>query len=122
MAACTQKQCYQKRYNYGQLNGFYGRVAMPEDRDFLQGHNFQRIRWHSRRGLLELDLILVPFAEKHFLSLSREDQDRYAKLLASEDQDLLAWLLEHEQPTDPDITSIIQLIRKRHGSATANPD
>ena len=75
-------------------------------------HNFQRIRWHSRRGMLELDLILVPFADQHFESLSEIDQDRYVKLLASEDQDLLSWLLEHTAPSDPDILSIVQLIRK----------
>ena len=83
-------------------------------------HNFQRIRWHSRRGMLELDLILVPFAEQYFEALNEIDQDRYVKLLASEDQDLLSWLLEHAVPSDPDIFSIIQLIRTRHGSATAN--
>jgi antitoxin CptB len=81
-------------------------------------HNFQRIRWHSRRGMLELDLILVPFAEQHFESLDEVDQVRYEKLLESEDQDLLAWLLEHAEPADPDIKKIIQLIRTRHGSAT----
>lgn len=85
-------------------------------------HNFQRIRWHSRRGMLELDLILVPFAEQHFLSLDPANQDRYVRLLACEDQDLLAWLLEHTEPTDPDIARIITLIRTRHGSAVATTD
>lgn len=83
-------------------------------------HNFQRIRWHSRRGMLELDLILVPFAEKYFECLDEADQDRYVKLLASEDQDLLAWLLEHAEPTDPDLVAIIQTIRKSHGTAAEN--
>ena len=83
-------------------------------------HNFQRIRWHSRRGLLELDLILVPFADQYFESLSGIDQDRYVKLLTAEDQDLLSWMLEHTEPSDPDILSIIQLIRKCHGSAAAH--
>lgn len=83
-------------------------------------YNFQRICWHSRRGMLELDLILVPFAEKYFESLDEVDQDRYVKLLASEDQDLLAWLLEHTAPTDPDLVAIIQMIRKSHGTATDN--
>ena len=82
-------------------------------------HNFQRIRWHSRRGLLELDLILVPFADQHFESLSKIDQDCYVKLLTAEDQDLLSWMLEHTEPSDPEILSIVKLIRKRHGSATA---
>lgn len=83
-------------------------------------HNFQRVRWHSRRGMLELDLILVPFAEQYFESLDDVDQDRYVKLLEAEDQDLLAWMLEHTTPQDPDILAIVKLIRKRHGSAIEN--
>jgi len=85
-------------------------------------HNFQRVRWHSRRGMLELDLILVPFAEQYFELLDEADQDRYVKLLEAEDQDLLAWMLEHSVPEDQDILAIIKLIRKRHGSAIKSPD
>lgn len=96
------------------------KLAMSEP--VMSKHNVQRIRWHSRRGMLELDLILVPFAEQYFELLNEKDQDRYVKLLESEDQDLLAWLLEHTEPTDPELADIVQLIRKRHGSATANPD
>jgi antitoxin CptB len=85
-------------------------------------HNFQRVRWHSRRGMLELDLILVPFADEYFETLDEAGQDRYVKLLACEDQDLLAWLLEHSVPADPDLSSMVKLIRKCHGSAAAVPD
>lgn len=82
-------------------------------------HNFQRVRWHSRRGMLELDLILVSFADNYFSLLSPAEQDDYVKLLEQEDQDLLAWLLDHAQPEDPAIARIVNVIRSRHGSATA---
>lgn len=84
-------------------------------------HNFQRVRWHSRRGLLELDLVLVPFADQYFQALSAADQDAYVKLLTMEDQDLLAWMLGHAAPTEPDLAHIVHLIRSRHGSATTHP-
>lgn len=84
-------------------------------------HQFERVRWHSRRGMLELDLMLVPFAEHCFASLDAIDQDRYVKLLACEDQDLLAWLLEHAEPQDPDIAHIVRLIRSSHGAAATHP-
>ena len=76
-------------------------------------HNFQRVRWHSRRGMLELDLFLVPFAEKHFLSLSDEDQDRYVHMLTFEDQELLIWMLEGGKPADPDVAYMIDYILAR---------
>lgn len=81
-------------------------------------YNFQRVRWHSRRGLLELDLFLVPFAEQYFLALSEQDKDRYIKLLGCEDQDLLIWMLEGGVPDDPDIAYMINYIlaRSRQGA------
>jgi len=52
----------------------------------------KRMYWHSRRGMLELDLILVPFAEKVLPDLSTAQQQDYARLLEEEDQDLFLWL------------------------------
>lgn len=84
-------------------------------------HHFQRVRWHSRRGLLELDLVFVPFAEQHFQGLPEADQDAYVKLLTCEDQDLLAWWLQHTPPQDADIARILDIIRGRHGQAPLSP-
>ena len=33
-------------------------------RDYMTELNKQKIFWHSRRGMLELDLLLVPFAQE----------------------------------------------------------
>ena len=74
-------------------------------------HNFQRVRWHSRRGMLELDLWLVPFADKHFQALPEADQDAYVKLLETEDQDLLAWRLGHTVPEEADLVRILNIIK-----------
>ena len=84
-------------------------------------HHFQRVRWHSRRGLLELDLVFVPFAEQYFQSLADEDQDAYVTLLTCEDQDLLSWWLQQTQPDDRDLVRILAIIRERHGTATVPP-
>lgn len=70
----------------------------------------KRLYWHSRRGMLELDLILVPFLEARFEYLDRADQKRYERLLAEEDQDLFKWFLGREQPEDKDNARIVQLI------------
>lgn len=70
----------------------------------------KRVRWHSRRGMLELDVLLVPFAEQAFPNLSAEDKARYLALLECEDPDLFAWFMEHQQPDDPDLAHIVQLV------------
>ena len=80
----------------------------------LNRNDFHRIYWHSRRGMLELDLILMPFVEKHYQQLSDADQQAYVNLLACEDQDLFSWFLQHTQPADSELARIIQLVLKQH--------
>ena len=46
--------------------------------------NKHRIFWHSRRGMLELDLLLVPFVKDVFEDLTLEDQILYRDLLLLE--------------------------------------
>ncbi len=70
-----------------------------------------RLFWASRRGMLELDLILLPFLEQIFPELDAEDQMRYQKLLDCEDQDMFAWFLRRENPEDPELLKIVELIR-----------
>jgi len=76
----------------------------------MQEFNKQKVFWHSRRGMLELDLLLVPFATEVFESLSRPDQVLYIELLEEEDQDLFSWLMQRSAPNDPRFESIIRQI------------
>ena len=69
--------------------------------------NLGKIFWHSRRGMLELDLLLVPFSQNIFASLSHEEQLLYRDLLAEEDQDLWDWLVIGQKPSDLRFEKII---------------
>jgi len=69
-----------------------------------------RIVWHSRRGMLELDLLLEPFAKECFETLPFEQQQLYQQLLSCEDQDLYRWLLQCQPPAEPALEPIIELI------------
>jgi len=72
----------------------------------------KRVRWHSRRGMLELDVLLVPFAEEAYADLSDDDQQRYRDLLECEDPDLFTWFMEHIVPDDADMARIVELVRE----------
>jgi antitoxin CptB len=74
-----------------------------------------KLFWASRRGMLELDLVLLPFVENVFAGLPQEDQDRYWKLLDQEDQDLFAWLLRRGEPEDEDLRRIVEIVRANTG-------
>ncbi len=70
-----------------------------------------RLFWASRRGMLELDLILLPFLDNIYETLEQEDKERYWRLLDSEDQDMFGWFLRREDPEDTDLQRIVQIIR-----------
>ncbi|MGI6409084.1 MAG: succinate dehydrogenase assembly factor 2 [Gammaproteobacteria bacterium] len=69
-----------------------------------------RLFWHSRRGMLELDELLVPFVREAYTELAADDQARYEKLLSCEDQDMFAWFMRRSQPDDADLQRIIGLV------------
>ena len=48
----------------------------------------------SRRGFLEADLILGPFASRYVAGLSAAELDEFERLLDQPDQDLYGWIIE----------------------------
>jgi len=79
---------------------------MPDNEDVIR----RRLYWHSRRGMWELDLLLMPFLEDRYDQLSARDQVLYRELLANEDQDLFTWLMRREWPQDPDMRRLVKMI------------
>jgi antitoxin CptB len=76
----------------------------------LSDQDFNRIYWASRRGMLELDLVLMPFVEKRLRELDADRQQQYINLLESEDTELFAWFLQRERPANPALTGIVDEI------------
>jgi len=60
----------------------------PTDGPVYSRDDFNRLRWHCRRGMLELDLLLVRFLETHFDRLDAAQLREFERLLALEDQEL----------------------------------
>ncbi len=76
-----------------------------------------RIRWACRRGMLELDLFLLPFFEHHYQDLDEKMQQTFIQLLSCDDPDLFAWLMGKSKPL-AQYTFIVEKIR----AATQNRD
>ncbi|WP_097460769.1 FAD assembly factor SdhE [Mangrovitalea sediminis] len=73
----------------------------------------KRLYWHSRRGMLELDVLLIPFLEEAYPSLADDDKERYRQLLECEDTDMFEWFMQRSRPQDPDLARIVDLILSR---------
>ena len=72
-----------------------------------------RLRWACRRGMLELDLILLPFLDGPYSSLDQQNKARFDRLLSCTDPEIYSWLMGFQHPEDEDLKSIVTIIRKQ---------
>ena len=70
-----------------------------------------RLRWRCRRGMRELDQLLVRWLDREWERSSEEDRAVFLRLLDCEDDRLWRWFLGHETPPDAALQSIVQRIR-----------
>ena len=68
-----------------------------------------RIRWHCRRGLLELDLVLSKFLEKHYPLLDEQQKSVFKDLLELPNNDLWDLLSGKQVATDAETKELIKL-------------
>ena len=80
--------------------------------------NRNRLLWASRRGMLELDLLLTPFVERHYEHLSDKDKIVFEVLLEQEDQTLYKWLIDRRILPDNNFFRIVNIIRAAHAMST----
>jgi len=80
-----------------------------------QREEWNRAKWASRRGLLELDLLLAPFVTEAFLELTVVLRQDYRELLFQDDQDLMEWIMGRSAITEYRFVSVIEEIRRFHG-------
>jgi antitoxin CptB len=71
---------------------------------------YRKIYWHSRRGMLELDLILIPFVENHLRNISAEEQQFYVRFLEEEDNDMFSWFMRADVSQKPEIAHMVEII------------
>jgi len=79
--------------------------------------NKARLRWACRRGMLELDVLFMPFVDEAFDQLTEEQKSTFERLLECDDPDLFAWFMGHEDCKDAELNDMVQLILKRAKSA-----
>ena len=75
-----------------------------------------RIYWRSRRGLLELELLLIPFVLERLDDLAEVERDGYVRLLEHDDLDIYDWIQGRSKPEDESLYVVVDAIR-RHSSS-----
>lgn len=72
-----------------------------------------RLKWACRRGMLELDVLLLPFVEQAFDELTEHQQITFERLLTCDDPDLFAWFMGHQSCQDPELRAMVELVLNR---------
>lgn len=72
-----------------------------------------RLRWACRRGMLELDVLFMPFVEDAFEALGDEQKLIFERLLTCDDPDLYAWFMGHQKCDDQELANMISIILDR---------
>ena len=88
---------------------------MVDDR--IDERAFSKLRWRCRRGLLENDLLIERFLDRHGERLTVRQGQALARMMDLSDNDLLDLLLkrkeaEGEIATD-DVRALLELLRER---------
>ncbi|NMP29972.1 succinate dehydrogenase assembly factor 2 [Thalassotalea sp. M1531] len=75
--------------------------------------NKARLKWACRRGMLELDVLFMPFVDQAYDQLTEQQQKEFERLLECDDPELFAWFMGHEKCEDAALNEIVQIILKR---------
>ena len=79
-----------------------------------------RLRWRCRRGLLENDLLIARFFERHEATLTQTQVEGLQTLMELPDNDLLDLLLARNEPAAallrPDVVELLGLMRAPRNS------
>ncbi len=71
---------------------------------------FGRVRWHCRRGMKELDVLLSRYAEDHYLASSPAERQAFRRLLESQDSLIYGYCLKLEVPPNAELSALIERI------------
>lgn len=70
-----------------------------------------KLRWRCRRGMQEMDIMLQRYLERCYGQAEEAEQQAFAALLDTEDDQLWDWLIGRAQPGEPSLAQVVDQIR-----------
>ena len=77
----------------------------------IEAAEIRRLRWRCRRGMRELDQLMLRYLDGAWASDSEAGRAVFLRLLDTEDDTLWRWFMGYEAIADVEIASLIQRIR-----------
>ncbi|QLB12233.1 antitoxin CptB [Bisgaardia hudsonensis] len=79
----------------------------------MKEYNKFRIEWDCRRGMLELDKVIMPYFKGYFDDLSDEKKAVFLRLLACTDLQLFSYFFNRVPAPDSELQNIIIDIQEK---------
>ena len=75
--------------------------------------HLSRLRWRCRRGMRELDVLLIGFLERHYAQASALERQAFERLLELPDPLIMAYLTGRETVTEPAVADVVARLTAR---------
>ena len=72
----------------------------------------KRLRWRCRRGMRELDQLMLRYLDQAWAQDSEPQRDVFLRLLDGEDDKLWRWFMGYDIPEDAEIAALVERIRQ----------
>ncbi|MGX2948261.1 FAD assembly factor SdhE [Frederiksenia canicola] len=72
-----------------------------------------KIEWECRRGMRELDKLIMPFYQQHFDELSERQQQIFVEMLSYSDPELFRWFMNQLPAPTAELQAMVELIKSK---------
>ncbi len=73
-----------------------------------------KLKWHCRRGVKELDIVLSQYLDNHYANDSKIEKATFKALVALEDPILLAMLMGDIEPANLEQQKMLEKLRNQN--------
>ena len=78
----------------------------------MDDRRVERLKWRSRRGLLELDLIFTRFWNKYESAVDEHEMQALERLLQMPDNDILHMIMQRQACDNAQIKPLVQMLHE----------
>lgn len=70
------------------------------------------MRWRCRRGMRELDMVLLRYLDEEYAGATARDRDAFARILDLQDPEIFGYLVGRETPAEASLRHVFARIRR----------
>ena len=75
----------------------------------------RRLRWRCRRGMRELDVLLLRYLDEEYPRASAAERDAFARILDLQDPEVFGYLVGRTSPDEALLRDVVARIRRVDG-------